>query len=267
MKDDIRFEASKSEKAISSYYDNTLDKRIKDYVYMNARVCSSIMFAQSWIEKSTSRILDIGCGIGVSANAFAESHTGLHVHAVDISSLSIDTAKQLFQSPRITFEVANMKCKPGLEAYDLITMIDVYEHIPCSEREAFQSALSSSMSEDGLLVLTCPSPLHQRHLALHNPNGLQIIDEMLNLEDFQQLAAKVQGEIVYFKYESIWNTNDYMYVVIARNVRYSPVSLVSHGKKGQAYMNRPKTLVCKFQEAMEIKRRRKRVIEKLGVRV
>jgi len=67
-----------------------------------------------------------------------------------------------------------MRVVPRLAPYDMITLLDVYEHIPRSEWAQFNAILRAAIADDGTIVVTVPSPLHQNHLLQVNPSGLQI---------------------------------------------------------------------------------------------
>ena len=102
--------------------------------------------------------------------------------------------------------------------FDACVMLDVYEHIPKASRSMLHQALSSVLNEDAVLVLSCPSPLHQRFLREHEPEGLQPVDEDVALVDLLQLARELSAELSHFEYKSIWATNDYFHAAIDRNL-------------------------------------------------
>lgn len=208
---------------ISSYYDSTVESQLQKFVNGNPRVSAAVQLALSEIGEATTKILDVGCGIGVSSAEFASKKDWLTVHAIDISEASIETARQLFKLPNITFEVGDMQSPPRMAPYDLIVMVDVYEHIPRAEWPRFNQVVNQSLSEKGIAVLTTPSYLHQNFLMDNSPEQLQIIDETVTIDDMIELARALNGAILKFEFKSIWKTNDYLHVVISRQPRYLPV--------------------------------------------
>jgi 2-polyprenyl-3-methyl-5-hydroxy-6-metoxy-1,4-benzoquinol methylase len=210
--------------AIASYYDETLKTRLKDFVDGNERIAAAIELVSSQVDRSATKILEIGCGLGISSSQLARGRDWLTIHAVDISPQSIAAANRLFGGDdRLIFEVSDLRDVPRMAPYDLITLLDVYEHIPRHSWPGFHAVLAESLADGGAIVATTPSPMHQDHLARDNRAGLQIVDETVRLDDFLSLAKDVGGEIAYFRYVSIWNTNDYMHVVIRKNIDYRPL--------------------------------------------
>jgi len=215
---------SPTTKDIASFYDETLRERLWDYVDGNPRIIKGLGLVNSLIDRSTEKLLEIGCGLGITSSELARAHKWLRIHAVDISPATISTARRLFgENDRLVFEVSEVSEAPRFAPYDIITLLDVYEHIPRETWPRFHSTLGRSLSPTGAIVLTLPSPLHQEHLARVNPSGLQIVDQVVELKDLAALAQDVSGCLVYFAYVSIWNTNDYMHAVISRGCDYRPL--------------------------------------------
>jgi 2-polyprenyl-3-methyl-5-hydroxy-6-metoxy-1,4-benzoquinol methylase len=104
--------------------------------------------------------------------------------------------------------------------FDVVTLLDVYEHIPSDSRESFHHNLRQSMSDRGRLIVTCPSYLHQDYLRTHQPDGLQIVDETIGPEELLRLASDLGGHLSHLHYESVWRTNDYVYAIIDRQMDY-----------------------------------------------
>jgi len=209
---------------IASFYDETLEQRLRDYVHGNDRITAAFELAASLIDGSTKRVLEVGCGLGISAVQMVETRDWVKVHAVDISPKVIDAASKLFGgNDRLTFEVSDMREVPRLAPYDLITLLDVYEHIPREDWPQFNAVLGAALSTSGTIVITVPSRLHQEHLARVNPSGLQIVDQVVELEDLAALAKDVEGILVYFAYVSVWNSHDYIHSVIRRGPEYQPL--------------------------------------------
>lgn len=84
------------------------------------------------------RVLEIGCGLGVSAICFALA--GAKVTAIDLSEKSIDIAKKNAESmgvaDKIKFLQGNAECLHEFlpeEKYDLIYSFGVIHHTPCPD--------------------------------------------------------------------------------------------------------------------------------------
>lgn len=209
--------------SIASFYDIFSERLIRDYVHGNRRLDYAVDTVRKYITPGMSRILDIGCGIGTSTACIATAAPTLTVDGADISPRNIECARALFGGPRTTFYVSDMSVPPTTDQYDLISLIDVYEHIPQSHRRTFDSTLAQCLTDDGFVVLTIPSAYHQHHLSVTSPSALQVVDEVIELPDLLTLAARLNGVIVHYQMVHIWNTHDYIHVVIARRPEYRPV--------------------------------------------
>jgi cyclopropane fatty-acyl-phospholipid synthase-like methyltransferase len=205
------------------FYDNWTYKFLEDYLTQNKRIESAILFAKEWIKTDSSTILDVGCGIGWSTFEFAKTFLKSHVVGIDLSKNSIRAATHLFNTVNIKFKNASFFDLDGEMRFDSIVLLDVYEHIPKDERSKFNNLLSKILVENGRIVLSLPSKFHQNWLRKNNPVGLQPIDETIEIEDMVSLAKQISGEIIYCKYINIANTNDYLHVVIEKNVQYNSI--------------------------------------------
>jgi hypothetical protein len=192
----------------------------------------------------------------------------LRVHALDISPATIAAARRLFgEDGRVTFEVSEMEEVPRFAPYDIIILLDVYEHVPWKTWPRFHSILDRSLSPTGSLVLTMPSPLHQEHLARVNPAGLQVVDQVVQLEDLVTLAKAVSGQLVYFSYVSIWNTNDYLHAIIRRGPSYQPLGWQRPERVGDRIRRRITFWLERAGQRNRSARRRRLVRDRLGIRV
>lgn len=209
---------------IASYYDIFFERCLTDYIFGNDRIAAGINRATSVVMPGTSTLLDVGCGIGITSATLAERFPHLTVHGVDISPRRIASAQSLFAKENLLFDVSDMRDTPRYAPYDVVTMFDVYEHIPRNARCEFNAVLARSLGPNGTLVVTTPTELHQRHLAQHKPTALQIVDEMVRLEDLAELARDVGGTVVRYEFVSIWNSHDYCHTVIHRNPGYQPLT-------------------------------------------
>jgi trans-aconitate methyltransferase len=253
---------------ITSYYDETLGQRLRDYVFGNERLEAAIELSASLIDRSIEKVLEVGCGLGISAAELAQRRDWLTVHGVDISPKSIAAAARLFAGDdRLIFDVGDMREPPRLAPYDLITMFDVYEHIPRDHWPAFNAVIAASLSRDGVIVVTVPSPWHQDYLARENPTGLQIVDETVRGEDLAVLARDVGGHVMKLNTVSIWNSHDYIHAVIRRNPPYGPLRWVRPEGLWRRVAGRLSAWRCSAKRRRTAEIRSKQVFERLGVRV
>jgi SAM-dependent methyltransferase len=249
---------------IASFYDGFTSRLLRDYVYGNARVEAAVGHVCDHITTTHASVLDVGCGIGYSAAAYAAAHPWVNVHGVDISPRNIDAARRLFADARVSFAVSSMDAPPDGAPFDVIALIDVYEHVPRQNWSCFNDVLRRTLSLRGCLVMTAPSALHQGYLATHDPEGLQVIDETIGMEDVLALCSALEATLTCYKHVTMWNTNDYVHVVIEREPRYERIA--RRPTRRHARWERLRALVG-HEHPRTVRQRRRHVLRALGVDV
>jgi protein-L-isoaspartate O-methyltransferase len=215
------------------FYDQFGRKLVNDFVGGNPRMLLALEFMKAQVRASGARrILDIGCGIGWSSHELASVPSVEFVHAIDLSSALIETARRLFPSRKVAYETIDVLSLTGasLGAFDAVIMLDVYEHIPCAARPAFHKALMQLISPTGCLLLTCPTIAHQEHLRTNNPEGLQPVDEDVGLSQLTQLGDDTATQLDYYRVVSVWSNRDYLHAVLRRSQGTSPTSQPSRSR-------------------------------------
>ncbi|MDC8006281.1 class I SAM-dependent methyltransferase [Aureisphaera galaxeae] len=204
------------------FYDKFDSKLINDYTKGNRRIQSAIVNLAKYIPEGSKRVLDIGCGLGWSSYEFSKHFDKAQVTGIDLSPVLVETASKLFQNKNLNYSVFDVtQSLPEGDKYDAIIMIDVYEHIPVANRSDFHNGLKNLLAEQGRLILACPSKYHQDYLRKHKPEGLQPVDEDVDFTTISDVAKDLDGEVVFYEYQKIWDTFDYLYAVIERTPIYS----------------------------------------------
>lgn len=103
------------------------------------------------------RVLELGCGIGDTAAQIAQMGAE-YVEACDYSDSAILTAQKNHTADNLRFRVASIESIT--EKFDCIILQEVIEHTD----DPFEtiSQLSNHLSDNGHLILTCPSFLNLR---------------------------------------------------------------------------------------------------------
>ena len=96
--------------------------------------------------------LDVGCGIGEVIKLILESWKDAEATGFDISEEAIALARK--NCPGINFFVSDMESLELEAKYDLITAIDVIEHIQ-DDKKALQK-INNLLTENGFLILSLP---------------------------------------------------------------------------------------------------------------
>ncbi len=119
-------------KEVKEYYDKYSDRQIKfEFNDRHVLLCNKLV---KEVRSENTTILEIGCGIGAITQLISTQLPKVKIHAIDISSKSIDFANGRGLSDNINFRVQDFIVDDkNLESkYDIITLFDVLEHIPKS---------------------------------------------------------------------------------------------------------------------------------------
>jgi SAM-dependent methyltransferase len=211
--------------AVERYYDEGVEGKLRDFTHFNPRIEAAIQTLAEWAPADPRRVLEIGCGIGATSWRMARAWPGAEVIGVDISSVSIDVARICFRLPNLTYHTGVVTEGAFQDKFDLILMMDVYEHIAPADRPAIHSAIDALLSNDSRLVMTLPTPSTQRQGREHNPTAMQPIDEDINVDAIRKLATDTQTELLYYRLAGIWNYGDYAHAVLGRFKTLAPVAL------------------------------------------
>ena len=197
-----------------SFYDAHVVEKIEDFVHGNRRVdCAWETICQCAIKPH--RILEIGCGIGHVAWRMKAHWPESVVVGADISPASVDIATKLFASAGLSFCTWPPEAEAGwTEEFDLIVLMDVYEHIPPAERQPLHNWLRQLRKPTGRIVLSCPTPRYLARLRRDSPQAIQPVDEDIDLEVVHRLARETGTDVLLYKEVSVWHQGDYAHIAL-----------------------------------------------------
>lgn len=109
-----------------------------------------------------------------------------------------------------------MYYQPKNSNFDFITLLDVIEHIPIEEHLNLFKNVSQISTEKTLTLINIPNPDFINYLHKHNPEGLQVIDQAIELPLLAETLDKNNLEIIYFEKYSIWEKEDYHFLVVRK---------------------------------------------------
>jgi 2-polyprenyl-3-methyl-5-hydroxy-6-metoxy-1,4-benzoquinol methylase len=179
-------------------------------------------------------ILDVGCGIGIATEAMAKR--ARNVVGVDISEQNVQYARETVRLPNVSFYPMDIvhdaeRLKSVLPtAPTIVTLCDVIEHIPASDRRTLFKNVRAICSEDATLLLTFPSAFYQQFLAEEAPHELQIIDNIIGPDQLCTEAATAGFSMTYFALVDVWRRAQYAHcafeggAALRRRIRESPLS-------------------------------------------
>src|SRR5262245_35693420 len=99
-------------------------------------------------------LVDVGCGDGRFLREVAHRYPGARLLGVDYSESAVRLARAF--NPQVTYQALDITRAESIGTFDVVTLIEVLEHIPPSGVAAFVSALRGLMHQDSVLVVTVP---------------------------------------------------------------------------------------------------------------
>jgi trans-aconitate 2-methyltransferase len=207
---------------VKQFYDEFTNSRMLQYkLYGNPRIDKAVELIAGYVAPD-SNILDLGCGIGIVPEQIATKLKEGKILACDLGENNINCAQKMVNSERIEF--LNVDLVENFETIrnkltstvDLVTMVDVIEHLPADSYDRLFSNLNQVTSDRAKLILTYPSPEYQVYLQQHQPEELQIIDEVIEINSLLPIAIKHGFALEYFNYISVWRENQYIHCVFGK---------------------------------------------------
>jgi 2-polyprenyl-3-methyl-5-hydroxy-6-metoxy-1,4-benzoquinol methylase len=168
------------------------------------------------IIKSEMKVLDIGCGTGISSKYMGE--LGAEVIGVDISDELIKFAMNESAHQNVKYIVEDATQINLQMSFDAITIIDSMEHIPREKIDDFVMSIDRHVSKKSIIYLNIPDGRYQRYIKMNHPEKHQIIDEdydpnilisMFQKIGFQPYHVSIYGIDVPIQYnEYLFMTDD-----------------------------------------------------------
>lgn len=214
---------------VKQFYDNFTDTRMLQYkLYGNPRIDKAVKLITDNLT-ANSNILDIGCGIGIVPEQVSSQLDQGQILACDLGENNIKYARQTVKSDKVEF--LNVNVVENFELIrnklstpvDLVTMVDVIEHLPADSYDGLFENLSRVTGDNASIIMTYPSPEYQIYLQQNNPEELQIIDEVIEINSLMPLANKYGFKLEYFAYVDIWRKNQYIHCVFSKQCPCIPV--------------------------------------------
>lgn len=171
--------------------------------------------------KPDSNVLEIGCGIGTVSSLILRHITNGSFVGVDISNESIDVARKFNASfKNAEFIVNDMSAFTHRLKFDFIVLPDVLEHIPVNQHSAIFKTISEFSSKDAVVLINIPEPNCLDWARIHNPEGLQIIDQSLSMQDLLNNSYPHGFKLFSMNsYPLQFTENDYTSVVLKKNMQ------------------------------------------------
>ena len=201
---------------ISDFYDEYVQRQIKTGA--NERLISLYKRLLNGGLNADSRVLELGCGVGIFTKLLAKKVKNGIIEAVDLSEKSVAVAKnELKDRNNIHFDVADVvKYQPKNSDFDMITLMDVIEHIPLEHHAELFANLAKIATEKTNILINIPNPQYIGYARINHPESLQVIDQEVELFTLMQHLEKNGLELIYFEKYGIWEQDDYHFMVIRK---------------------------------------------------
>ena len=201
---------------ISDFYDEYVQRQIKTGA--NERLISLYKRLLNGGLNADSRVLELGCGVGIFTKLLAKKVKNGIIEAVDLSEKSVAVAKnELKDRNNIHFDVADVvKYQPKNSDFDMITLMDVIEHIPLDHHAELFTNLAEIATEKTNILINIPNPQYIGYVRINHPESLQVIDQEVELFTLMQHLEKNGLELAYFEKYGIWEQDDYHFMVIRK---------------------------------------------------
>ena len=201
---------------ISDFYDEYVQRQLK--IGANERLISLYKRLLNGGLNADSKVLELGCGVGIFTKLLVKKVTSGIIEAVDLSEKSIAVAQQeLKHKKNIHFDVDDVvKYQPKNSDFDMITLMDVIEHIPLGHHEELFGNLAKIATNKTNILINIPNPQYIGYARINHPESLQVIDQEVELFPLMQHLEKHGLELVYFEKYGIWEEEDYHFMVIRK---------------------------------------------------
>jgi SAM-dependent methyltransferase len=224
---------------VKNYYDARIAEKLRDFTHPLPRIEAGIQTLAEWAPANPRRILEIGCGIGATSWRMARAWPQAEVIGTDISPLSIEVANTCFKRPNLSYRAVPISEGVLDGEFDLVLMMDVYEHIAPSARTDVHAALKTLLSAESRFILTIPTPATQEYGRLHCPEAMQPIDEDIGLQEIATIAKETGTKFLYYREVGIWRYGDYFHLVLGKYQSLVNVTLRQATPEGLAVIKRP----------------------------
>ena len=204
------------QKEISEFYDEFVQRQLK--IGANERLISLYKRLLNLGLKENSRVLELGCGVGIFTKLLSKKISTGIIEAADLSEKSIAVAKNLVKNKKnISYFVADVvHYKPQYSDFDFITLMDVIEHIPLDQHEKLFENLAHIATEKTQIAINIPNPQYIEYMQKNNPESLQVIDQEVDLFPLVSYGEKLGLELVFFEKYGIWEEEDYHFMVFRK---------------------------------------------------
>jgi len=216
---------------ISKFYDGF--SKYQKRTGANLRVQTIFKNLNKNILDENSKVLEIGCGVGILTNFLSKiAHKGIVV-ATDISPKGIDEAKKFNSKHKnASFTVTDMSDFQSPNKFDLVVLADVLEHIPLEDHFNLFSTIQGHSHESTIIAVNIPSPYYIEWITKNKPEELQVIDQPLYTNLLLDAIYKNSFYLYSLNtYSLSFNNGDYQWMIFKRKENIDNFNKISKNKQ------------------------------------
>ena len=157
-------------------------------------------YKKYFYKKVTLRVLDIGVGRGEMLSCM--KNWGHYYHGIDISPSTVEFCKKLDLSCELVDDT-EFWLKNHQNQFDIITCLDVLEHIPKERLIQFLEAIRNSLNKDGLAIFQVPN-LQSPFGYLHHFNDITHISGFVEHSLNQVLLSAGFNKMSFYGFEELY---------------------------------------------------------------
>jgi glycosyltransferase involved in cell wall biosynthesis/2-polyprenyl-3-methyl-5-hydroxy-6-metoxy-1,4-benzoquinol methylase len=126
-------------------------------------------------------VLDLGCGSGYGAKFLAR--TAQQVIAADMDPFALQYGEETYPDPRIQRIHVSPEQNLPFEThhFDAIVSLEVVEHVPVEQMEAYFAEIGRLLKPDGVLIMSTPN----KQIYIHYPDPYHV--SLMTLDEFRAL--------------------------------------------------------------------------------
>jgi cyclopropane fatty-acyl-phospholipid synthase-like methyltransferase len=213
-----------SKENVKKYYDDYVGRQRKYGITPRHRFILKRL--KKFGLKSTSKVLEIGSGIGTLSVLIVNEVNKGYFLGCDISEVSINVCNAELKRSYTDFLVTDMSDFKSEIKFDFIVLPDVLEHIPVNEHALIFENVSKCVHEDSIVVINIPEPKYLNWVRNNRPDLLQIIDQSLSLQDLlnNTYSAGFYVEEI-LPYAIHTNVPNYLSIVFSRKKELSEMKI------------------------------------------